>query len=213
MSVLREVVFLASSWCASASGLAQDLWLYENTAMKVRDMAPSKSQLFHSHAAVQGGVAADTSLQARELPQPEGFPDIRWPDPDAEVVAVPLGVAKVSAGFPSPAADYEDKRLDINGYLVRNAVSTFFFPVQGDSMQGAEIFDGDILVVDKSVEPQHGHIVVAFVDGERLVKRLYKRGGRVALIAENPAYPPIQVTGEMEMIVWGVVVGKFKRLL
>lgn len=124
-----------------------------------------------------------------------------------------MGIAKVSAGFPSPAADYEDKRLDINEYLVRNAVSTFFFPVQGDSMQGAEVFDGDILVVDKSVEPQHGHIVVAFVDGERLVKRLYKRGARVALVAENPAYPSIEVTGAMEMVVWGVVVGKFKRLL
>lgn len=176
-------------------------------------MPPSKSQPFHSHAAAQGGVAVDPSPQARVLPQPEDFPELRWPDPDAAVVAIPLGVAKVSAGFPSPAADYEDKRLDINDYLVRNTVATFFFPVQGDSMQGAEIFDGDILVVDKSVEPQHGHIVVAFVDGERLVKRLYKRGGRVALIAENPDYPHIQVTGEMEMVVWGVVVGKFKRLL
>lgn len=66
-------------------------------------------------------------------------------------LALPLDVVKVSAGFPSPAADYQDKRLDINENLVRNAVSTFFFPVQGDSMQGAEIFDGDILVVDKSV--------------------------------------------------------------
>jgi len=131
----------------------------------------------------------------------------------APLLALPLDVVKVSAGFPSPAADYEDKRLDINEYLVRNAVSTFFFPVQGDSMQGAEIFDGDILVVDKSVEPQHGHIVIAFVDGERLVKRLFKRGARVALVAENSAYPTIEVTGEMEMVVWGVVVGKFKRLL
>lgn len=210
---MREVVFLASSWCASASGLAQDLQLYENTAMKVRDMAPSKSKPFPSHAAEQEGPAVELSLRARVPPQPEDCPDIRWPDPDAEVVAIPLGAVKVSAGFPSPAADYEEKRLDINDYLIKNSASTFFFPVQGDSMQGAEIFDGDILVVDKSVEPQHGHIVVAFVDGERLVKRLYKRGGRVALIAENPAYPPIQVTGEMEMIVWGVVVGKFKRLL
>tara|TARA_R110001583_G_scaffold191912_2_gene357809 strand:- start:1719 stop:1961 length:243 start_codon:yes stop_codon:yes gene_type:complete len=80
-------------------------------------------------------------------------------------------------------------------------------------MQGAEIFDGDILVVDKSVEAQHGHIVVAFVNGERLVKRLHKRGKRVALIAENSAYPAIDVTQEMEVVVWGVVVGKFKRML
>jgi len=119
---------------------------------------------------------------------------------------------KVSAGFPSPAGDYEDKRLDINTYLVRNPVSTFFFPVQGDSMEGAEIFDGDILVVDKSVRARHGHIVIAFVNGERLVKRLFRRVGRVALVAENPSYPPLEIQEGMEMAVWGVVVGKFKRL-
>ena len=124
---------------------------------------------------------------------------------------IPLGAAKVSAGFPSPAADYEDKRLDINEYLVRNPVSTFFFSVEGDSMQGAEIFDGDILVVDKSIRPRHGLIVIAFVDGQRLVKRLYQRAGRVALLAENPAYPPLEIRDGMELLIWGVVTGKFKR--
>jgi len=108
------------------------------------------------------------------------------PLPGAPRQALPVDSIKISAGFPSPAADYEESRLDINEYLVRNPVSTFFFPVQGDSMEGAEIFDGDILVVDKSVRPRHGHIVVAFVDGLRLVKRLYRRGGRMALEAENP---------------------------
>ena len=108
--------------------------------------------------------------------------------------------------------NYEDKRLDINEYLIRNPVSTFFFPVQGDSMQGAEIFDGDILVVDRSVKAGHGHIVVAFVDGERLVKRLHNRNGRVALVAENPAYPAIDIRGDMELVIWGVVIGKFKRM-
>ncbi len=126
-------------------------------------------------------------------------------------LALQLDVVKVSAGFPSPAADYEEKRLDINVYLVRNPVSTFFFAVEGDSMQGAEIFDGDILVVDKSVRPIHGHIVVAFIDGERLVKRLYRRAGRVALVAENPAYPTLEIAEGQELQVWGVVVGKFKR--
>ena len=131
---------------------------------------------------------------------------------DPPSLFIPLGAAKVSAGFPSPAADYEDKRLDINEYLIRNPVSTFFFPVQGDSMQGAEIFDGDILVVDRSIKASHGHIVIAFVDGERLVKRLYHRDGRVALVAENPAYPTIDIRGDMELVIWGVVIGKFKRL-
>ena len=133
------------------------------------------------------------------------------PLPDAPRQALPLDGVKVSAGFPSPAADYEDKCLDINDYLVRNPVSTFFFAVQGESMQGAEIFDGDVLVVDKSIRPRHGHIVVAFVNGERLVKRLYRRAGRVALVAEHPAYPPLEIREGMELDVWGVVVGRFKR--
>lgn len=79
----------------------------------------------------------------------------------------PLG----SAGFPSPADDYQDGALDINTYLVRNPVSTFFFPVQGGSMAGAEIFSGDMLVVDRSIAPVHGHLVVAFANRERFVKR------------------------------------------
>jgi DNA polymerase V len=141
-----------------------------------------------------------------------GVQGIFLPLPDAPKQYIPLGAVKVSAGFPSPAADYEDKRLDINDYLVHNPVSTFFFPVEGDSMQGAEIFAGDILVVDKSVRPRHGHIVIAFVDGERLVKRLFKRAGRVALVAENPVYPALEIQEGMELEVWGVVVGKFKRL-
>ena len=131
---------------------------------------------------------------------------------DAPKLFIPLSPAMVSAGFPSPAADYQDKRLDINEYLIRNPVSTFFFPVQGDSMEGAEIFDGDILVVDRSVKARHGYIVVAFVDGERLVKRLHYRAGRVALIAANPIYPALEIMGEMELTIWGVVIGKFKRM-
>ncbi|MBC9073423.1 translesion error-prone DNA polymerase V autoproteolytic subunit [Thauera sp. CAU 1555] len=131
---------------------------------------------------------------------------------DAPGCWIPLGLTPVSAGFPSPAEDYADKRLDINDYLVRNPVSTFFFPVRGDSMQGAEIFDGDILVVDRSLSAQHGHIVVAFVNGERLVKRLYCRAGRMALLAENPAYPALDLAEGCDLEVWGVVIGKFKRL-
>jgi len=141
------------------------------------------------------------------------IPGVFIPLLDAPRQALPLDAVKVSAGFPSPAADYEDKRLDINEYLVRNPVSTFFFPVQGDSMQGAEIFDGDILVVDRSVRARHGHIVVAFVNGERLVKRLHRRAGLLALVAENPSYPALEIQEGMELEVWGVVVGKFKRLV
>lgn len=141
-----------------------------------------------------------------------GFgPGVFIPLIPAPKLSFPLDTVKVSAGFPSPAADYEESRLDINEYLVRNPVSTFFFPVQGDSMEGAEIHDGDILVVDKSVRARHGHIVIAFIDGQRLVKRLYHRAGRVALMAENPNYPPLEIQEGMELHIWGVVVGKFKR--
>ena len=138
-------------------------------------------------------------------------PGVFIPFPDAPKLPLPWDVVRISAGFPSPAADYEDNRLDINDYLVRNPVSTFFFSVEGDSMQGAEIFAGDILVVDKSIRPRHGQIVVAFVDGQRLVKRLYRRNGRVALLAENPLYPPLEIGEDQELLVWGVVIGKFKR--
>lgn len=142
--------------------------------------------------------------------RPHG-PGLFVPLPGAPKCYLPLDEVRVSAGFPSPAADYEDKRLDINAYLVRNPVSTFFFVVEGDSMQGAEIFDGDVLVVDKSIRPRHGHVVIAFVDGQRLVKRLFRRSDRVALLAENPAYPPLEIQESQELHVWGVVVGKFKR--
>ncbi|WP_417067078.1 LexA family protein [Niveibacterium terrae] len=144
--------------------------------------------------------------------KPFSSPELWLPQPDAPALARPLAAGRVSAGFPSPAADYAEKRLDINDYLVRSPVSTFFFEVQGDSMEGARIFAGDILVVDRSIGAQHGHIVVAFVDGERLVKRLHHRDGRVALLAENPAYPPLEVREGMELLIWGVVTGRFARV-
>ena len=142
---------------------------------------------------------------------PAAMPGVFVPLPGAPSLPLPIDEVRVSAGFPSPAADYADKRLDINEYLVRNPVSTFFFSVEGDSMQGAEIFDGDMLVVDKSIRPHHGHIVIAFVDGQRLVKRLYQRAGRVALLAENSLYLPLEINESMEFLIWGVVTGKFKH--
>ena len=138
--------------------------------------------------------------------------DLLLPALDAPAMFIPIGATPVSAGFPSPAEDYAQKRLDINDYLVRNPVSTFFFTVKGDSMKEADIFEGDILVVDRSIEPTHGHIVIAFVNGERLVKRLSIRDGRVTLLAGNPEYPPLKLRPGNELEVWGVVIGKFKRL-
>ena len=118
---------------------------------------------------------------------------------------------RISAGFPSPATDYMEDGLDLNDYLVRNKPATFLFTVKGDSMIGASIEADDKVVVDRARTPKHGDIVVAVVDGEYTLKRLYKRPPRVELHAENPAYSPIVFRDGNELVVWGVVVGVVRR--
>lgn len=142
----------------------------------------------------------------------EPFPELVAAALSAGGVVIPLGASPVSAGFPSPAEDHAEDSLNVHNYLVRNPVATFFFPVRGKSMEGADIFDGDILVVDRSIPPRHDHIVVAFVNGERLVKRLSLHPGQMTLLAENEGYPPLVIDDETDYVVWGVVVGKFKRI-
>ncbi len=117
----------------------------------------------------------------------------------------PLYASKVEAGFPSPADDYIESRLDLNEYLVKHKEATFFLRVKGDSMAGANIHDGSLLIVDRAAEPKHNDIVVAVVNGELTVKRLYKRRGVVKLLAANEAYPEILIKPEGELTVWGVV--------
>lgn len=111
----------------------------------------------------------------------------------------------VSAGFPSPAADYMDTKLDLNELCVQNPSATFFIRVSGDSMQGAGIHDGDILIVDKSLDAKPRDVIVAVVDGEFLVKRLCRQGNMVFLAAENFHYPPILIEENTNFQVWGVV--------
>ncbi len=118
---------------------------------------------------------------------------------------------RINAGFPSPAADYVEEGLDLNAYLVRNQPATFMFTVKGDSMIHAGIQEGDKVVVDRALNPKHDDIVVAVVDGDYTIKRLYKYMGRVELRPENPAYPPIVFQEGMELLVWGVVVGVVRR--
>ena len=119
----------------------------------------------------------------------------------------PLYSHRVSAGFPSPAEEYLEKGLDLNTYLVRNKTATFYFRVAGTSMTGARIFDGDMVVVDRSIDPKHRHIVLAVVNSEYTVKRLYRRAGVIELRAENPQYAPIQFGDGETLEIWGVVVG------
>ena len=112
----------------------------------------------------------------------------------------------VSAGFPSPAADYMDKTLDLNELCIKNPSSTFFIRVSGDSMRGAGIFDGDILIVDRSIHARPRDVVVAVLDGDFLVKRLHKQGSTVFLAAENLDYAPILIEESSDFQIWGVVV-------
>lgn len=132
---------------------------------------------------------------------------------DQEVPACGLRLLshRMSAGFPSPAADYSEEALDLNTYLVRNKPATFMFSVKGDSMIGASIEDGDKVVVDRALNPKHNDIVVAVLNGEYTIKRLFKHLGRVELRPENLAYQPIKFNDGSELLVWGVVVGVVRR--
>jgi DNA polymerase V len=119
--------------------------------------------------------------------------------------ARPLFLATVSAGFPSPAEDYIEGRLDLNQHLIKHPAATFFVRVAGDSMTGAGIHPGDILVVDRSLEPRDASVVIAVLDGELTVKRISRRAGRLYLVPDNSLYQPLEILEEMEFEVWGVV--------
>ena len=111
----------------------------------------------------------------------------------------------VCAGFPSPASDYIEERLDLNQRLVKHPAATFFVRAGGDSMQGAGIFDGDILVVDRSLKPSDMCVVIAALDGDFTVKRLRISGGKPLLVPENPKYRPIEIDEDSDFRIWGVV--------
>lgn len=118
---------------------------------------------------------------------------------------LPFYEGGVVAGFPSSADDYLERQLDLHELMVEHPEATFFVRVEGDSMIGAGMHSGDILVVDRSLTARDGKIVVALVGGEFTVKRLKIKGKRVHLIAENPRYAPIEITEEIDFQVWGVV--------
>ena len=124
----------------------------------------------------------------------------------------PLFASRVPAGFPSPADDYIETHLDLNEYLVEQPAATYHVQVSGDSMVGAGIVDGDILVVNRSQEATHNAIVVAIIDGEPTVKRLYWQNSDIELLPENPNYPAIRVSAEQDLQIWGVVTGVVRKL-
>jgi len=118
---------------------------------------------------------------------------------------LPLLSGHVPAGFPSPADDYVENKLDLNEHLIKHPAATFFMKAFGDSMIKAGIQSGDILIIDRALEPKSNHIVVAVINGEFTVKRLVKRDGDWFLYPENPDYQPVKLDAEMQISIWGVV--------
>jgi len=118
----------------------------------------------------------------------------------------PLFSTRISAGFPSPADDYIENALDLNEHLIKHPAATFFVRVTGESMTGAGISSGDLLIVDRAVTALNNSIIVAVLNGEFTVKRLIKRGSSIHLFPENPAYEPVEIKNGSEFEVWGVVI-------
>ncbi len=119
-------------------------------------------------------------------------------------IEIPL-IETIKAGFPSPADDFIEVPLDLNKALIKNPSATFFARVVGNSMQDANIDDGDILIIDRSIKPTDGKIAVCFVDGEFTVKRLQIRKNECYLLPANNIYKPIKVTADNDFIIWGIV--------
>ena len=126
-------------------------------------------------------------------------------NPHLTSVALPLFTSKVPAGFPSPADDHLEATIDLNQHYIRHPSATFFARVQGHSMNGAGIHNGDMLVIDRSLEAKSGSIVIAVVNAELTVKRLVFNGDEVWLMPENPEFKSIQISEDMELHIWGVV--------
>jgi DNA polymerase V len=123
-----------------------------------------------------------------------------------QTFTIPLYSSKVSAGFPSPAEDYIAERLNLNEYLIKHPASTFLVRATGNSMINAGIHENDILIVDRSITPIAGKIIIVAIDGQLTVKRLQKRNDKFLLLAENPDYPPIEIHESQETYIWGVVI-------
>lgn len=129
---------------------------------------------------------------------------------------VPVSLVRIDnlvpAGFPVPHTDAVRTRIDLNDELFINRNASYLFRIRGDSMTGVGIFDGDTIIVDRSIEAQHGHIVLAVVNQEYTVKRLYKRGRKIRLLPENPDYVPIDIRDGDELQIWGVVTVNLRKL-
>jgi DNA polymerase V len=125
---------------------------------------------------------------------------------------LPMASSGISAGFPSPAEEYMESGIDLNLELIRNPDATFFGKVKGYSMKDAGISDGDVLVIDKSLEPRNGSVAVCFLDGEFTVKRILKENDSIFLMPANNEFKPIRITEENDFVVWGIVTYVIKKM-
>lgn len=121
---------------------------------------------------------------------------------ELEIPLIPQGI---SAGFPSPALDFDDLKIDLNKHLIKHPMATYFGRVKGDSMKDAGIDDGDLIVIDKSLEPTDGKIAVCFIDGEYTLKQVRFNSNECWLVPANDKYEPIRVTSENDFLIWGIV--------
>lgn len=181
---------MTKSSAATHGGVRPGSGRFPEATMPVRVPA---SLIPTARAWLDGLAAAASGIAARPFTaRPSALP-------------LPLYGARIAAGFPSPADDHLDESLDLNEHLVQHPAATFFVRVQGDSMEGAGIHHGDLLVVDRAREPKSGAIVVAVINGELTVKRLNIERGRVWLMPENPRYPTLELREGMDLHIWGVV--------
>jgi len=127
-------------------------------------------------------------------------------------IELPFITAGIKAGFPSPAADFDESKISLDAVLVKNREATFYAKASGTSMNGAGIDDGDILVIDRSLEPQNNKVAVCCIDGEFTVKRIKITKEGVILMPENKDFQPIKVTDENQLIIWGIVTYVIKKL-
>lgn len=133
--------------------------------------------------------------------------------PDLEnQIELPYISSGIKAGFPSPAADFDESKISLDNVLVKNKEATFYAKASGNSMIGAGIDDGDILVIDRSLEPQNNKIAICFIDGEFTVKRIKIENEDVYLMPENPNYKPIKISLENDLIIWGIVTYVIKKV-
>jgi DNA polymerase V len=140
-------------------------------------------------------------------------PSLTFFVPDAETgEGLPFVAGGIKAGFPSPAADFEEDKISLDQMVVKHKEATFYARVKGSSMTEAGINDGDILVIDRSLEPHDNKVAICYIDGEFTVKRIKKDKDCVWLMPENLNFPPIKVTEENELIIWGIVTHVLKTL-